>query len=190
MTAPHDELEVKARVEDPAALERAILAAGAVLEFRGAMTDHRFDRDGALAARDEVVRLREYAPAGGAGFGALGWKGPSTTRGAYRHRPELELRVEDAAAALDLLGRLGFTETLRIDRRVAVYRLGGATLRLEWYPEMDVLIEVEGDTAAIERAVAATGLDRARFLAASLPNFVAAYERRTGRRARIAGTVT
>jgi len=189
MTAPHDELEVKARVDDPAALERAIGAAGAALEFRGAMTDRRFDREGALAARDEVVRLREYAPGDGAGYGVLGWKGPSTTRGDYRHRAELELRVEDASAALELLRRLGFAETLRIDRRVAVYRLGGATLRLEWYPEMDVLIEVEGDPAAIERAVAATGLDRGRFLAASLPSFVDAYERRTGRRARLAGTV-
>jgi adenylate cyclase class IV len=119
----------------------------------------------------------------------LGWKGPATTRGAYRHRAELELRVEDASAALELLGRLGFAETLRIDRRVAVYRLGGATLRLEWYPEMDVLIEIEGDPAAIERAVAETGLDRGQFLAASLPKFVDAYERRTGRRARLAGTV-
>lgn len=189
MTGPHDELEVKARVDDADAIERAIQAAGAAPEFRGAMTDRRFDRAGALAARDEVVRLREYAPDTGPAYGVLGWKGPSTTRGAYRHREELELRVDDAGAALALLTRLGFAETLRIDRRVAVYRLGGASLRLEWYPEMDVLIEIEGDPAAIERAVAATGLDRERFLAASLPNFVEAYERRTGRRARIAGTV-
>lgn len=189
MTGPHDELEVKARVDDPEGLARLVQAAGARLEFRGAMTDRRFDRDGTLAARDEVVRLRAYAPDAGPEYGMLGWKGPSSTRGAYRHRPELELRVDDVGAARELLTRLGFAETLRIDRRVAVYRLGGATLRLEWYPEMDVLVEIEGDPDAIERAVAATGLERERFIPSSLPHFVAAYERRTGRRARIADSL-
>jgi len=64
--------------------------------------------------------------------------------------------------------------------------LGKAVLRLEWYPDMDVLIEVEGEPAGIERAIAATGLGRASFLAESLPYFVAAFERRTGRAALLA----
>jgi hypothetical protein len=69
---------------------------------------------------------------------------------------------------------------------VEVYRLGRATLRLEWYPAMDVLLEVEGEPSEIERAVAATGLPRDGFLAESLPHFVAAYEARTGRPAVLA----
>src|SRR5207245_2333387 len=96
--APVDELEVKARVEDPDALRAALLRAGARLEFQGDMVDRRFDR----------------------------------------------------------------------------------------YPDMDVLIEVEGEPAGIERAIAATGLGRASFLAESLPYFVAAFERRTGRAALLA----
>jgi hypothetical protein len=51
---------------------------------------------------------------------------------------------------------------------------------------MDVLLEVEGEPAEIERAVAATGIARERFLAESLPYFVAAFERRTGRAALLA----
>jgi hypothetical protein len=85
-----------------------------------------------------------------------------------------------------ILERLGFAVSVQIDRRVEVYRLGKAVLRLEWYPEMDVLIEVEGEPADIERAIAATGLPRDRFLAESLPHFVAAFERRTGRAALLA----
>src|SRR5439155_2342357 len=65
-------------------------------------------------------------------------------------------------------------------------RLGQAVLRIEWYPVMDVLLEVEGEPAEIERAIAATGLPRDRFFPESLPHFVAAYEARTGRPARIA----
>jgi adenylate cyclase class IV len=180
---------VKARVDDPAAVERAVAAAGAELSFRGAMIDRRFDRDGALEARDEVLRLRIYRSAGGDGgttYGVLGWKGPVSQRGAYRHREEWETRVTDPDAVLVMLERLGFTVVLRIDRTIAEYRLGGATVRLEWYPAMDVLVEVEGAPDAIERAAGATGLARAAFLPESLPHFVAAYERRTGRPAQLA----
>jgi adenylate cyclase class IV len=186
---PTDELELKARIEDPEALRTALTHAGAALEFQGDMIDRRFDRDGALSRRDEVLRLRVFRPALGtaaAAYGMLGWKGPNSRRDGYRHRAEAEARVADPEAVVTILERLGYTVSLRIDRRVEVWRLGGAVLRLETYPAMDVLLEVEGEPAAIERAVAATGLPRDRFLPESLPYFVAAYEARTGRAARLA----
>lgn len=184
---PADELEVKARVDDPGAVRAALVRAGAVLEFRGDMTDRRFDRDGRLAARDEVLRLRVFRPAdGGPAAGVLGWKGPATTRGAYRHRRELEARSADPEALLGILERLGFAESLRIDRRVEIWRVGDAVVRLEEYPRMDPLAEVEGPPDAIERAIAATGIARERFFAESLPYFVAAYEARTGQAAVLA----
>jgi len=184
-----DELEVKARVDDPPTLARALVAAGARLVFRGTMHDRRFDREDTLEVRNEVVRLREYRPAGGAaGWGVLGWKGPVGARDGYRHRAEAETRVDDPAAALVLLERLGLTVSLCIDREIEQYELGDAILRVERYPGMDTLIEVEGPPAAIERAIAATGMPRPAFLPESLPHFVAEYERRTGRRARLAAT--
>ncbi len=184
---PADELEVKARVDDPEELRAALVRAGAALEFRGDMIDRRFDRDGTLAERDHVLRLREYRPADGTpAYGVLGWKGPPSQRGKYRHRAEAEARVETPDSVLTILAQLGFAVSLRIDRRVEVYRLGQATLRLEWYPAMDVLLEVEGEPSEIERAIAATGLARDRFLPESLPYFVAQYEARTGRAALVA----
>ncbi|HKW41768.1 MAG TPA: class IV adenylate cyclase [Gemmatimonadales bacterium] len=178
---PADELEVKARVYDPDALRATLVGAGATLEFRGDMIDRRFDRNETLSGRDEVLRLRVLQPADGApAYGVLGWKGPPTQRDGYRHRAEAEVRVTDPDAAVTILERLGYRVSLRIDRRVETYRLGDAVLRLEWYPAMDVLLEVEGAPRAIERAIAATGLDRDRFVAESLPYFVAQYEARTG----------
>ena len=91
-----DELEVKARVTDPPRLRRALERAGATREFSGAMLDRRLDREGRLIARDEVLRLRIYRPAdGSAAYGMLGWKGPHSARGAYRHRAEVEARIAD-----------------------------------------------------------------------------------------------
>jgi len=187
--APADELEVKARVSDPDAVRGALVRAGARLEYRGAMLDRRLDRDGVLTARDEVVRLRTFRPAdGGPAYGQLGWKGPHGSRDGYRHRAELETRVEDPDGVLAVLERAGFAVALTIDRTVEIYRLFGVMLRLEWYPQMDVLLEVEGDPPAIERAIAATGIARDGFLAESLDYFLDAYEARTGRAGRLAAS--
>ncbi len=184
---PADELEVKARVEDPDRLRVALERVGAVLDFRGEMIDRRFDAGGRLAQRDEVLRLRVFQPADGSpAYGMLGWKGAHAQQGRYRRRAEAEARVPDPETVATILERLGFTVSLRIDRRVEVYRLGDATVRLEWYPAMDVLLEVEGPPPAIEQAIAATGLARERFLPESLPYFVGEYERRTGQAAQLA----
>lgn len=94
MTVVREELELKARVDDP----------------------------------DEVVRLRVYhSDDRSPEWGVLGW-------------------------------HMGYKICVRVDRAVEQYRLGEATLRLEWYPAMDVLVEVEGTPDAIEQAVAATGV--------------------------------
>jgi len=186
VTVVREELELKTRVDDPDTVRKAILAAGAELVYRGAMMDRRFDRRGRLERRDEVVRLRVYHPADKSPeWGVLGWKGPVQRRGEYRLREEWESRVDDPKAVLVILRHMGYKISVRIDRAIEQYRLGDATLRLEWYPAMDVLLEVEGQPEAIERAVAATGLPRDAFLPESLPHFTAAYEERTGRVARV-----
>jgi adenylate cyclase class IV len=180
---------VKARITDVAELRRRLSRAGATVEFRGAMADRRYDRGRALTRVDEVLRLRTYRPAGrGRRHAVLTWKGAASARarGRYRHRLELELEVPDPAGVHAVLTRLGFRVTLAIDRHVEVYRLGHAILRLERYPRMDILLEVEGSPSAIERAIAATGLERERFRSESLLYFTSAYRRRTGRPARLA----
>lgn len=69
---------------------------------------------------------------------------------------------------------------MEIDREIAQYELGGATIRFERYPRMDVLVEVEGIPDAIEQAIAALGMLRGEFTAERLLSFVSRFERRTG----------
>jgi adenylate cyclase class IV len=186
VTVVREEIELKARIDDPDALRRALIEAGAELVYRGAMLDRRFDRKGRLERRDEVVRLRVYHPSDRSPeWGVLGWKGPVHRRGEYRAREEWESRVDDPKAVLVTLRHMGYKICLRVDRAVEQFRLGDATVRIEWYPQMDVLAEVEGTPEGIERVIAATGLPRDAFLAESLPYFTAAYEQRTGRTARV-----
>lgn len=178
-----EELELKAVVPDPAALRARLERAGAQLGFSGTMEDRRYDRAGELAARGEVLRIRTYKAEGKPDAVRISWKGPATTSpDGYKQRTELEYRLEPGGPpAEQLFLALGYEPIHAIDRQVEYWRLAGADLRVEWYPRMDVLLEVEGDPAAIEQAIAATGLPRESFTAESLDAFTARFARRGGR---------
>lgn len=178
------ELELKAVVPDPAELRARLLAAGAVAGFRGRMSDRRFDRAGRLRRRGQVLRVRSFHHPDGRVGAVLGWKGRSRrSPQGYKQREELEIELAGGAPPEALLQALGYRVIHAVDRLVETYSLGGATLRLEEYPRMDRLLEVEGSPPAIERAAAATGIPRAEFSADPLSAFVRRYERRGGRAA-------
>jgi len=181
MTSMHQELELKAVVSDPDAFRRRLRAAGAVPRFAGRMTDLRYDRAGELATRDEVLRVRTFHHPDGI-EAILAWKGPTMrSPDGYKLREEIELPLSPAAADPGrLLAALGYQPVHAIERDVEVYRLGDATARLETYPRMDVLLEVEGEPAAIEHAIAASGIPRNEFTADSLADFVRRFEVRSG----------
>jgi adenylate cyclase class 2 len=178
------EVELKAMVADPEAARNALRAAGATLTYAGRLEDRRYDApDRALRLRDQVLRLRIYR--GNEMRALLDWKGPSSYEGGYKIREEHSTPVADAAALAAILEGLGYVVTREIDRTIEQYQLEGAMVRFERYPRMDVLVEVEGEPAAIERAIAALAMPREAFTTGRLPDFVQRYEDRTGERAAI-----
>lgn len=182
-----DELELKAVVPDPEALQQRLQRAGLQPEFSGLLRDRRYDRDGELLARDEVLRTRVYQADGTAARRVqLAWKGSTGVSQGYKHRQELEYDLAGSDPPQALLEALGYRVTQAIDRHIETYRAGDTTLRIEWYPRMDVLVEVEGPPRGIERVVALTGIPRAAWLPDALPEFVQRYEARTGQPARLA----
>ncbi len=187
-----DELELKAVIPDPDALRARLSASGGRVRFRGRMSDRRFDRAGELAARDEVLRVRSYRHADGRVEAILGWKGPGRlSPEGYKLREELELPIAaptSSGAPQAFLAALGYDVVHAIDREVEIYDLGGATVRLEHYPDMDPLLEVEGLPAEIEVAIRATGIRRDAFTADSLAEFARRFEARTGRPAVLAAS--
>jgi adenylate cyclase class IV len=186
MTAPHRELELKAVVADPERLRRRLREAGAELHSGGRMIDVRYDRGGELTLGDQVVRSRTYRHTGGGVDFVLAWKGPTQrSPDGYKLREEIELTV--GADPGQLLQALGYHPVQLIERDIEIWHLGDATARLEHYPRMDVLVEVEGEPAAIERIVVASGIPRQEFTADSLAEFVRRFEERTGGTAELAG---
>ena len=181
MSAP--ELEIKAVVDDPAELACRLRAGGATEAFRGLMRDRRYDLPGGtLAARDELLRIRSFVPAAGAAGrpAEVAWKGPTRRHGGYKSREEYQVEVAEPAVVETILARLGFAPTDAVDRCVECFAVEGAAARIEWYPRMDVLVEIEGEPAAIEAAVRVSGLPRARFSSDRLADFAARYAARTG----------
>jgi adenylate cyclase class IV len=146
------------------------------------MVDRRYDRNDTLLARDHVLRLRELAGSEETSDYLVSWKGPTgVTAEGYKSRTELEYRLRPLRAPpAELFEKLGYQEVQRIERYVEYYRLAGADVRLEWYPRMDVLVELEGEPEAIEAALPSIGIPREQWLADPLPLFAARYAARTG----------
>jgi adenylate cyclase class IV len=174
------ELELKAVVPDVDALHQRLRAAGAELAFSGLMHDRRYDQHGTLASRDEVLRVRTFVARDLPPRVVLGWKGPvHRSSGGYKQREELECQCTGASPA-GILDHLGYSVVHAIDRWVDQYALTDTMIRIETYPKMDTLVEVDGTATAIEAAIGLTGIARAEFTAESLDAFVKRFEQRTG----------
>jgi len=176
------EVELKSVVDDMPRRRALLERAGGSLTWTGRLLDRRYDTPArTLTKRDEVLRLRLYE--GEDSRAELDWKGPTGRQDGYKVREELGVHIVEADVLADLLARLGFEVTVEIDREIAQYDMGGATVRFERYPRLDDLVEVEGTPAQIEEAIAALGLPREGFTTERLPDFVHRFEARTGERA-------
>lgn len=174
------EVELKAVVDDLPKRRKKIEAAGAALSFEGKISDRRYDfASRLLSGRDEVLRTRRYL-SGASTRTYLDWKGPTEMKDGYKIREEITVPVEDFDSLETILEKLGLKLTWEIDREIAQYQLAGARIRFETYPRMDVLVEVEGEPAAIEAAIETLGLARGTFTNERLPDFVSRFEHRTG----------
>lgn len=179
------EVEVKGVVTDPVALRERLLAVGAREVYRGALSDRRYDLPaGTLLAEDHVLRVRVSEDAEGR-HAVLDFKGPTSHDAGFKVREELSTPCGDGSAVCEILRLLGYDVIHEIDRDIEQYELLGATLRIERYPRMDVLLEVEGAPEAIDAAIAAAGLPRADFTSERLADFVARFQARTGERAAV-----
>ena len=179
------EVELKAVVDDLAGRRKKIEVGGGTLSFEGKISDRRYDfTSGELSGRDEVLRTRTYQSRSSTRT-YMDWKGPTEMQGGYKIREEITAPVEDLDSLEKIFEKLGLALTSEIDREIAQYQYGGATVRFETYPRMDVLVEVEGEPKAIEVAIEALGLQRGTFTNERLRDFVSKFEHRTGVRAAI-----
>jgi adenylate cyclase, class 2 len=154
------EVEIKLQVDahDPVRAklqQRGAESLGKVLEI-----NHIFDNaERTMLATDRGLRVRECRNDHGELLRAiLTYKGPRAP-GRIKRREEIELTVDDPAAASTLLEQLGFLEAVRFEKRRESWRLGDCLVELDEVPYLGAFIEIEGpDEAHIEQVRTELGL--------------------------------
>ena len=189
---PNQEVEVKLRVPDLAALRRRL----ARLRLRPAATGRVHEMNtlfdtpqGGLAKHGQLLRLRIEEPPGkprgsamaGQKLAVLTYKGPSvranppgSTPGArYKIREELEAPVADPGQLQAILEALGLKGWFRYEKFRTRYELpsayrwaGGLQVELDETP-IGVFVELEGPPEAIDRAAKLLGYGSKDYIAKS-----------------------
>ena len=154
------EIEAKLKVDSHAAVRAKLCAAGGKCLGQVLETNHIFDNaDRALLAGDCALRIRttqtEAHPIPGA---TLTYKGPRQDS-AFKSRQEIQINVDDGAAAQPLLEALGFIEVVRFEKRRESWELGPCQVELDELPHLGTYVEIEGsEEACISRAQNDLGL--------------------------------
>lgn len=148
------EIEVKARIGDPAAARAQLLAAGAVEtrpRHREINTLYDF-RDGRLSGSNRAVRLRVVGEKA-----LLTYKGPPLKSRRFKVREEFQTEVKKAGAAAKILAELGLVPVFHYEKRRTLFKKGPLTICLD---ELAIgnFLEFEGERPKIVRFMKALGI--------------------------------
>lgn len=149
-----EERELKFAAADHNTLRSRLLELEAERVGPSAFEDNRlFDRDGELAERGLLLRLRVDRQ------GAwLTFKGPARYEGRMKVRPEHQSRLDDPQAMEAILTSLGYAIVRRYQKHREEWTLGGVTVALDHTPIGD-FVEFEGEGA--EKLAQRCGFDPA-----------------------------
>jgi adenylate cyclase class 2 len=167
--AERSEIELKLPAADLPAVRRRLEQNGARLERprHEESNDLYDDGEGWLQKADCALRLRRTE-----GECRLTFKGPARFAQGVRSREERETAVADPGEMAAILERLGFSRRFRYEKRREEWRHEDCAIALDETPIGD-FVEIEGDPAAIRRAVAALELDSAAAIPYSYPRLYA-----------------
>jgi len=157
------EIETKLRVDSHEPVRERLRAEGAARLGQVMERNRIFDRpDGSLRAEGCGLRVRSARnEVDGETHATLTFKGP-VRPGAMKSREEIEIRIDDAEAAAELLTRLGFVVILDYDKRRESWSLGDCVVELDEPPALGLFVEIEGpDEAGIRRVQQSLGLESA-----------------------------
>jgi adenylate cyclase class 2 len=160
------ETEIKFRVDDLAALERKLEAAGFKLVTpRSFESNVLYDtRDRRLRARTEILRIRSYGGKWLLTHKRLPEDGPGEDR--HKHRIETETEIADGNALAEVFRSLGLTAAFRYEKWRTEWADGEGHCVVDETP-IGNFAELEGDGAWIDRVSARLGVDRSRYLTLS-----------------------
>lgn len=132
------EIEVKARLDDPKQMERAIIALGASPLGIESQADTYYNtpyRD--FGKTDEALRIRVQD-----GVSFLTYKGPKMDR-VSKTRKEFQAGINDANTMGNILSSLGFFPVATVTKKRKNFRLGDFFISLDDVRNLGDFIEIE-----------------------------------------------
>ena len=154
------EIEAKLKVDAHEAVRDKLRAVGAKHLGQVLETNRIFDNtDRTFLAGDRGLRIRTTQTDAQRNPGAiLTYKGPRQAS-AFKSRQEIQIHVDDAAAAQSLLEALGFIEAVRFEKRRESWQLGPCRIELDELPYLGKYVEIEGpDETSVSRTQNDLGL--------------------------------
>jgi len=143
------EIEAKFKLPDHTPVRRALRREGAEYIATSIQTDRYYDTaSGALLGRDCGLRIRSTRclRRGARAVDTrplLTAKGPGLGGARAKVRPEVEVRLDDAAEVVELLEAMGLGVTFTVQKRRATYRLGESLVALDELPLIGCFVEIE-----------------------------------------------
>lgn len=156
-----EEFEAKFLNVDPAEIERKVLAQGGRKVFDRMFHRAVFDyADLRLDKQASWLRVRDEGDQVTMAFkqrtGTSASDGSSNDGGML----EEEVTVSDFATACRILRHIGLEDKFFIENRRVRYELGDAQLDVDWYPQLEPFLEIEGPSwEAVDMAIVKLGLD-------------------------------
>lgn len=176
------EVEAKLAVDDHDSIRDRLRSLDAKLLGRVLETNTLYDdEEKTLLASDSGLRIRQNNVLDGeAKPDTLTYKGPRKPS-AMKSRDEVEVVIQDAEVADELLGVLGYAPVLSFQKRRETWTLRDCRVELDEVPHLGRFIEVEGpNTEAIESALEALELADREILTDSYIALLIDYCRRHG----------
>ena len=171
------EIEAKMKLDDVAALEKRLTAAGAqhVVELLEVNTFFDTPR-GKLKAGDEGLRIRlEKSTDGSHVEATITHKGPRA-HGRMKTRDESEVVVADARAAATLLTALGFVSVLSFEKKRRRWTLDACRIEIDTLPYLGGFVEIEGPSEPVVLSVRKKlALDHLPMISASYISMLVTY---------------
>ncbi len=167
------EIEAKLKVDSLGEIERKLTELGAEFLGEQLQTDYHFDDVNAtLTKADRCLRLRKQMVDKNESF-FLTYKG-SREKSNFKKRQEIEFEIKDADSARKLLSALEYEQSLVVEKKRRLWKLGDCEVALDRLPLLGDFVEIEGpDEEKIAAAQEKLGLSDLSHITESYASLVA-----------------
>ncbi len=167
------EIEAKLKVDSLPEIERKLPGLGAEFLAEQLQTDYHFhDSNTTLIKTDRCLRLRKQMVGKNESL-FLTYKG-AKEKSNLKKRQEIEFEIKDADSVRKLLSALGYEQSLVVEKKRHLWKLGDCEVALDQLPLLGDFVEIEGpDEEKIATAQEKLGLSDLSHIAESYASLVA-----------------